>query len=73
MIGLVKLIARHSAMKLAKTWYFTAYLVLKDASSLKTVCARTVRLSVPVIYFGYRAGIHSDLALYSIKYFNYLN
>jgi hypothetical protein len=64
MIGLVKLIARHSAMKLAKVWYFTAYLVLKDASSLKTVCAPTVRLSVPVIYFGYCSWFHSDLAEY---------
>jgi hypothetical protein len=26
---------------------------------------RTERLSVPVIYFGYRAGIHLDLAIYA--------
>jgi hypothetical protein len=42
MVGLVDLRARHSANIRAKNWYFTAYLVLKDASSLKTVCAWTV-------------------------------
>jgi hypothetical protein len=50
LVGLVDLKARHSAKIRAKNWYFTAYLVLKDASSPKTVCARTERLSVPVIY-----------------------
>jgi hypothetical protein len=30
--------------------------------AVKIVCARTVRLSVPVIYFGYRVWFHSDLA-----------
>jgi hypothetical protein len=37
----------------------------KDATSLKqseTVCARTERLSVPVIYFPKGTGFHSKLA-----------
>jgi hypothetical protein len=63
MIGVVKLIAQHSAMKLAKKGYFTAYLTLEGCVKLKTVCARTVRLSVPVIYFGYRAWFHLDIAI----------
>jgi hypothetical protein len=45
MIGLLKVIARHSANIGAKTWYFTGYLVLKDASSLKTVCVCPSQLS----------------------------
>jgi hypothetical protein len=40
MIRLVDLRARHSANVSAKRGYFARYLVLKDASSLKTVRAR---------------------------------
>jgi hypothetical protein len=54
MVVLVIARARHTSKIGAKKGYFTGYLVLKDVSSLKTVCARTVRLSVPVIYFGYQ-------------------
>jgi hypothetical protein len=35
MIGLVKLIAQHSAMKLAKKGYFTAYRVCRLQNSTK--------------------------------------
>jgi hypothetical protein len=55
-------------LKVEQKRYFTAYLVLKDASSLKTVCARTERLSVPVIYFDIRAYNDSDLALYNYDF-----
>jgi hypothetical protein len=37
MIGLVKLIARHSAMKLARTWHLPGSPCYKDASRGKTV------------------------------------
>jgi hypothetical protein len=62
MVGLVIAQARHAAKLRAKTWHFTAYLVLKDASSLKTVCLRTERLSVPVIFFHITPWFGGELA-----------
>jgi hypothetical protein len=63
-VGIVIPRARHSAKIRAKKRLSTAYLALKGCDKLKRVCARTERLSVPVIYFGYRMWFHSDLALY---------
>jgi hypothetical protein len=63
-VGLVIAWARHTAKIRAKTWHFTAYLVLKDASSLKTVCPRTKRLSVPVIYFHITPWFGGELTYY---------
>jgi hypothetical protein len=54
MVGLVIARAQHTAKIGAKIGYFTAYLALKECVKEKTVCLRTERLSVPVIYFGYR-------------------
>jgi hypothetical protein len=51
MVGLVIARARHTAKIRAKIWCFTRYLALKACDKLKTVCPRTERLSVPVIYF----------------------
>jgi hypothetical protein len=39
--------------------------LVKPVLSRRKSGLRTERLSVPVIYFGYRAGIHSDLAVLS--------
>jgi hypothetical protein len=61
MIGLVKLIARHSANIGAKKGYFTRYPVLKGCVKLKTVCVQTVRLSVPVIYLNIARGFTRTL------------
>jgi hypothetical protein len=63
MVGLVIARARHTAKIGSKKGYFTRYPVLKDASSLKTVCARTVRLSVPVIYFHITTWFGGELAV----------
>jgi hypothetical protein len=41
--------------------------LVKPVLSRRKSGLRTERLSVPVIYFGYRAGIHPDLARYWIK------
>jgi hypothetical protein len=51
MVGLVIALARHTAKIGAKKGYFTRYPVLNGRDKLKTVCPRTERLSVPVIYF----------------------
>jgi hypothetical protein len=62
-VGIVITRVRHTAKILAKKRYSTAYLVLKGCDKLKTVCAQTERLSVPVIYFPKGTGFHSELAL----------
>jgi hypothetical protein len=54
MVGLVIARARHTAKIRAKKGYFMRYPVLNGCDKLKTVCPQTERLSVPVIYFGYR-------------------
>jgi hypothetical protein len=61
MVGLVIARARHTAKIRAKKGCFTAYLALKGCVKAKTVCPRTERLSVPVIYFGYRNSSSGNL------------
>jgi hypothetical protein len=63
----VKLIVQHSANIGAKKGYFTGYPVLKVCVKLKTVCARTVRLSVPVIYLDIARGFPRTSPKYGIE------
>jgi hypothetical protein len=56
------LIGQQNAKIRAKKRRSTAYLALKALKQSKTVCARTVCLSVPVMYSGYCAWFHLDLA-----------
>jgi hypothetical protein len=70
-VGIVITRARHSAKIRAKKRYSTAHLALEGCDKLRTVCTRTVRLSVPVIYFRYRAGSTRDYQLLLYYYCNY--
>jgi hypothetical protein len=70
MVRIVISRARHRAKIRAKQRNYTAYLVLKGCVKFKTVCARTVRLSVPVIYLDIRASITGNPPLDEIyRYF----
>jgi hypothetical protein len=62
MVGLVIAQAQHTAKIGAKKGYFKRYPMLNGRDKLKTVCLRTERLSVPVIYFHITPWFGGELA-----------